>query len=467
MPICSFAGQCWFGAQEGGNRVKLIRPRTVVVIVFAAVGAWLSAHFMPILLDSIFNAVERANYVSAPGNVESPSKKPEADKSKPQDSDSQTKPNTPTEQGSGSVATGDEEQSMSPRSTGDTGQGQPKGPSTAQSDVSQSGDAQTSHGYPGSENPGSQAAMMLLGAIIGGALGNMAYGIALRAEHKWDDMHIGDKVSLFLGIFAGIVASMPFLFVFQGLGGITAPLLTFALILGFSTVSIYALKTMEEVLPWQKAAGKRRRTGKKVLDTNVIIDGRILDVARTGFLEGELHVPKFVIEELQHIADSADPLRRQRGRRGLEVLRLLQTDFDLKVGEEDGLIDNGGEVDSRLVKLAKALGADLVSNDYNLNKVAGLQDVRVLNINDLALSLRPNVLPGESLRISVIREGNQPGQGIGYLDDGTMVVIEDGREHIGDTVEANVTQVIQTERGKMIFADYPQRVHASNGRNDR
>ena len=271
-------------------------------------------------------------------------------------------------------------------------------------------------------------------------------------------MEIGDKVSMFIGIFSGIVASMPFLFVFQGLGEAVSRLLTFALILGFGTVSILALKSMEDVLPWQKNKFSGRRTGRKILDTNVIIDGRILDVARTGFLEGEIYVPKVVIDELQHIADSPDALRRQRGRRGLEILKLLQADHDLQIGTHDDKIEQNGEVDDRLVKMAKALGGDLVSNDFNLNKVATLQDVRVLNINDLALSLRPNVLPGEHLTVGVIREGNQPNQGVAYLDDGTMVVIENGKPNIGNTVEVSVTQVIQTERGKMIFAEKPVRI---------
>ncbi|MCH8978950.1 MAG: TRAM domain-containing protein [Armatimonadetes bacterium] len=297
--------------------------------------------------------------------------------------------------------------------------------------------------------------MALLGVIVGGAVGNLLSVWWVRWAIDWEGMEIGDKVSFFIGVFAGIVASLPFLFVFQGLPGVLAPLLTIALVLGFTTVSIYALKSMDEILPWQKQTMSYRRTGRKILDTNVIIDGRILDVARTGFLEGEVYVPKFVIEELQHIADSADPLRRQRGRRGLEILRVMQSEFDLKVGVHDHKIESGGEVDARLVKLAKALGGDLVSNDFNLNKVAGLQDVNVLNINDLALSLRPNVLPGEKLEITIIREGSQPGQGVGYLDDGTMVVVEEGKSFIGETVDVAVTQVIQTERGKMIFADDP------------
>jgi uncharacterized protein YacL len=192
----------------------------------------------------------------------------------------------------------------------------------------------------------------------------------------------------------------------------------------------------------------------KILDTNVIIDGRVYDVARVGFVEGQIYVPQFVLEELQYIADSHDSLRRQRGRRGLDILKLMQTEFNIEVGVHDRLApDQGDGVDSRLVRLATALGGDLVTNDHNLNRVATLQDVRVLNINDLALSLRPNVLPQEHLDLNIVREGNQIGQGIGYLEDGTMVIVENGRAHIGETLEVMVTQVIQTERGKLIFAE--------------
>jgi uncharacterized protein YacL len=171
-------------------------------------------------------------------------------------------------------------------------------------------------------------------------------------------------------------------------------------------------------------------------------------------LEGDLYVPGFVLEELQYIADSHDPLRRQRGRRGLDVLKQLQADFPMEIRVHDKLApDLADGVDARLVRLAKILGADIVTNDWNLNRVAGLQEIKVMNINDLALALRPNVLPQEMLTISMIREGSQPGQGVGYLDDGTMVVVANGFKHIGETLEVLVTQVIQTERGKMIFAE--------------
>jgi uncharacterized protein YacL len=420
-----------------------------VVFIFALLGAWLSAAYMPALLDVIFVAVERANMQPSPGVLPGATgvRKPPAPKLTDEGQTGQTS-------GGGETATGEGEEQQPV--TGNEG-GQRTSPSSeAVEKIAKDGEVERSTEYPGSSNPIVLAAMALLGAIVGGAFGNVAYGLWRKWVDKWDQMEVGDKVSLFVGLFAGIVASFPFLFAFQGLGGVAAPMLTLGLVFGFSALSILALKSMDEVLPWNRNRPTGRRTGKKILDTNVIIDGRILDVARTGFLEGDVYVPKFVIDELQHIADSSDALRRQRGRRGLEILRLLQTDHGLKVGTEDGLVEPNGEVDDRLVKLAKALGGDLVSNDFNLNKVAGLQNVRVLNINDLALSLRPNVLPGELLMVTILREGNQPGQGVGYLDDGTMVVVEHGKAHVGETVNTTVTQVIQTERGKMIFSERPE-----------
>lgn len=169
-----------------------------------------------------------------------------------------------------------------------------------------------------------------------------------------------------------------------------------------------------------------------------------------------MYVPGFVLEELQYIADSHDALRRQRGRRGLDVLKHMQNEFAMEIRVHDKLaLDQGDGVDARLVRLAKSLGADIVTNDFNLNRVAALQDVKVMNLNDLALALRPNVLPTETLELFLSREGNQAGQGVGYLDDGTMVVVENGKPHLGETVDVVVTQVIQTERGKMIFAEVP------------
>jgi uncharacterized protein YacL len=299
-------------------------------------------------------------------------------------------------------------------------------------------------------------AVGLLGFILGLGLG-LAVGRWLEvAGERWDKMESGDKVTLFLGAFIGIFVSLPFFGLISPLGALLGSAVTVALMLGLSALAIYALKSMEEVLPWTRGRTKTRRRGIKILDTNAIIDGRIYDVARSGFLEGNIYVPGFVLEELQKIADSHDALRRQRGRRGLDILRHMRQEFQMDVGSQDRLApDNSEDVDTRLIRWAKAIGGDVVTNDWNLNRVAKLQDVAVLNLNDLALALRPNVLPGEGLAVTPIREGNQPGQGVAYLDDGTMVVVEQGRRFIGETLTVLVTQVIQTERGKMIFAEVP------------
>jgi uncharacterized protein YacL len=190
----------------------------------------------------------------------------------------------------------------------------------------------------------------------------------------------------------------------------------------------------------------------KILDTSVIIDGRIADICRTGFLEGTLVIPGFVLEELQHIADSSDLLKRNRGRRGLDILNKIQKELDVKVTIYEGDFEDIQEVDSKLVKLAKVLGGKVVTNDFNLNKVCELQGVKVLNINDLANAVKPVVLPGEEIHVQVIKDGKEHGQGVAYLDDGTMIVIEGGREFIGDEIDVLVTSVLQTSAGRMIFA---------------
>jgi uncharacterized protein YacL len=190
----------------------------------------------------------------------------------------------------------------------------------------------------------------------------------------------------------------------------------------------------------------------KILDTSVIIDGRIADICKTGFIEGTLVIPEFVLEELQHIADSSDVLKRNRGRRGLDILNKIQKDLDVKVLIYEGDYEEVAEVDSKLVKLAKSLQGKVVTNDFNLNKVCELQGVAVLNINDLANAVKPVVLPGEEIVVQVIKDGKENGQGIAYLDDGTMIVVEAGRDFIGITVEVLVTSVLQTSAGRMIFA---------------
>lgn len=190
----------------------------------------------------------------------------------------------------------------------------------------------------------------------------------------------------------------------------------------------------------------------KLLDTSVIIDGRIADLVQTGFLDGVLIIPSFVLEELQHIADSSDVLRRNRGRRGLDVLNRIQKELKVKVQVVEIDFDDIQEVDSKLVRLAKQMSGKVVTNDFNLNKVCELQGVSVLNINDLANALKPIVLPGEELNVQVIKDGKEYNQGVAYLDDGTMIVIEGGREYIGGKLDVLVTSVLQTSAGRMIFA---------------
>ena len=190
----------------------------------------------------------------------------------------------------------------------------------------------------------------------------------------------------------------------------------------------------------------------KILDTSVIIDGRIADICQTGFLEGTIVIPQFVLEELQHIADSSDVLKRNRGRRGLDILNRIQKELSINVEIYEGDFEEIQEVDSKLVKLAKLTNGVVVTNDFNLNKVCELQKVAVLNINDLANAVKPVVLPGEEMKVQVIKDGKEQNQGIAYLDDGTMIVVEEGRNYIGKHIDVLVTSVLQTSAGRMIFA---------------
>ncbi len=190
----------------------------------------------------------------------------------------------------------------------------------------------------------------------------------------------------------------------------------------------------------------------KVLDTSVIIDGRIADLCKTGFIEGKIIIAEFVLKELRHIADSSDDLKRVRGRRGLDILKVLQNDLNMSVEISSEDFDDVNEVDLKLLKLAQKCGGAVVTNDYNLNKVAGIQGVKVLNINELTNAVKSVVLPGEEMVVNVIKAGKEPRQGVAYLDDGTMIVVEQGKKLIGKDVDVVVTSVLQTAAGRMIFA---------------
>jgi uncharacterized protein YacL len=196
----------------------------------------------------------------------------------------------------------------------------------------------------------------------------------------------------------------------------------------------------------------RSNENKILVDTSAIIDGRIADITETGFVSGMLVVPRFVLEELQHIADSADSMRRNRGRRGLDILKRLQKDPSITVEISDADADNTPEVDAKLVKLARQWHTPIITNDFNLNRVADLQGVKVLNINELAHAVKPILLPGEDMTIKIMQDGKELGQGVGYLDDGTMIVVEGGKSYMGTTIDVTVTRVLQTVAGRMIFA---------------
>ncbi|MFT8363555.1 MAG: PIN/TRAM domain-containing protein [Sporolactobacillus sp.] len=277
---------------------------------------------------------------------------------------------------------------------------------------------------------------------------------------------ITDVVFGTIGLFFGLVIAFLIQLPFSRIPGFNAVMPIFLYILfGYFFFRIGSKKRDELLgLFHLPARGKdRKRETKldsgqqasvpfKIFDTSVIIDGRIADICQTGFLEGTMVIPHFVLEELQHIADSSDVLKRNRGRRGLDILNRIQKDTSIHVDLYEGDYDDITEVDSKLVRLAKALNGIVVTNDFNLNKVCEFQGVRVLNINDLANAVKPVVLPGEELRVQVIKDGKEQNQGVGYLDDGTMIVVEEGRRYIGKTIDVVITSVLQTSAGRMIFA---------------
>ena len=222
---------------------------------------------------------------------------------------------------------------------------------------------------------------------------------------------------------------------------------------------IVAIRGKDEfniIIPYIKFSRQDKKDELVILDTSVIIDGRIADICKVKFLDGKFIVPRFVLRELQQIADSSDSLKRARGRRGMDILAKLQknTNIDVKIHSEDFL--DLKEVDAKLVKLAKVLGAKVFTNDYNLNKIAEIQGVGVLNVNELANALRPVVLPGEALDIRLVKEGKEYNQGVGYLEDGTMVVVDNGRRSIGQSKRVVVGSVLQTAAGRMIFGKLPE-----------
>ncbi|MFH0855544.1 MAG: PIN domain-containing protein [Candidatus Omnitrophota bacterium] len=217
---------------------------------------------------------------------------------------------------------------------------------------------------------------------------------------------------------------------------------------------IMALRGKDEfsvIIPYVRLRRQDQDENIVLVDTSVIVDGRIVDICKTKFLSGKIIIPKFVLRELQQIADSTDPIKRQRGRRGLDILNTIQSESGSDIVIHEGDFPETTEVDAKLVKLAKLLGAKILTVDFNLNRVATIQGIKVLNINELANALKPMVFPGEQMQIKLIKEGKEHNQAIGYLDDGTMVVVEEARRSIGQEVRVVVTSVLQTQAGRMIF----------------
>jgi uncharacterized protein YacL len=258
------------------------------------------------------------------------------------------------------------------------------------------------------------------------------------------------------GLFLGLVIAQLLGYAFSGLQNSTIRIsisVILSCVFGYMGLVLGGKKVEEFRWPgWGFfAKGSQKKDGGKILDTSVIIDGRVADICETDFLEGPLVIPQFILQELQHIADSADSLKRARGRRGLDILNRMQKGDTVEVKVVDDDYPDIKEVDAKLIALAREMNAKIVTNDFNLNKVAQLQGVPVLNINQLANALKPMVLPGEVLHLQIMREGKEQGQGVAYLDDGTMVVVENASRHLGEEVEASVTSILQTTAGRMIF----------------
>lgn len=275
-----------------------------------------------------------------------------------------------------------------------------------------------------------------------------AYELARRLPAK--DL-VAATLGLLIGLVIAVLAAIP-LSLLPALLGKTLPFV-FAVAMAYLGVAVF-LARRDDIFEFIQhfPGGGDRHPGQILVDTSAIIDGRIADICQTGFLTGPLLIPRFVLNELQRIADSADPIRRNRGRRGLDILHRLRREIHVpvRIVESDG--EGTESVDARLVRLARQYGCPILTLDYNLNKVAALQGVRVLNINELANAVKTVVLPGEELTVRVIQDGKEAGQGVGYLDDGTMVVVEGGRRHLNCDVDVVVTRVLQTAAGRLVFA---------------
>lgn len=294
-------------------------------------------------------------------------------------------------------------------------------------------------------------------AFMGAVAGVMAALVMILLEGGLRRVSVRGLSSTVFGLILGLIMAKLVTDAFV-LAKLTEPTLTTVrsfLTLVFCYLGmVIGLRGKDEfniIIPYVRLRRQDQSEELTVIDTSVIIDGRIVDICKTKFIEGRMVIPKFVLKELQQIADSTDPIKRQRGRRGLDILHNMQKEFPQEITLHEEEFPEMKEVDAKLVRLAKLMEAKILTVDFNLNRVATLQGIKVLNINELANALKPVVFPGEQMHIKLIKEGKEYNQGVGYLDDGTMVVVEDARKLIGQEVRIVVTSVLQTQAGRMIF----------------
>ncbi len=307
--------------------------------------------------------------------------------------------------------------------------------------------------------------------FMGAALGLLAIVLERRIER----ISLKRLIGVVFGVTAGLIAAALVSLVLGRVGGDASNVIHFAQIgcmLFFAYVGAVTGSAKGELLNLSVLGGlfgaeAEVRSNQKILDTSVIIDGRIADIADTGFFDGVLVVPEFVLHELQMVADSADSMKRNRGRRGLDILQRIQKIAHVKVQIVSEDFPAVREVDMKLIELARLFNCKIITNDFNLNKVAHVRGVEVLNINELANSLKPIVLPGELMRVFILKEGKEYNQGVAYLDDGTMVVVDNARRMISKTIDVSVTSVLQTTAGKMIFGKYDERNQGDRSQPDR
>ena len=309
---------------------------------------------------------------------------------------------------------------------------------------------------------------LVMNLVVGGAVGALLSWITISMWNKVHEDITQENATTRLcnsflvggiGVLFGLVISYALSLILPdvlGTGITRGVVLLISTGLGLAIGYALDCPLLPKVRPVEKLPRARKKNGaisSKVIDTSVIIDGRIGDLVRTGFIEGEIIIPEFVLAELQNIADSSNSLRRRKGRRGLEILGELMNDEHVAIRVLNRDYPSIKEVDHKLIRLAKEEHGSLITTDYNLNRVAQVEGVKVLNINELANTVKPRFIPGESLDIEVIDRGEEIGQGVGYLDDGTMVVIENGRRHIGRTIKTTVKSTLQTEAGRMLFVE--------------